>query len=384
MRIVFIGHSGHDYPHTRVRCYGFAKALKEKGFDTEVLSFKDHLAKHRTEEDMYAHLRDRDKLALIRRAIGRLWKDRRNLLYVQKAHFHTAAPFLLSRYAGARYILDYDDYDVELSNFFVKGRWSRLCFGTSDWAEITRRVARRASACVVSSHGIEEFLGEYNNRIVRVETGVDTENFHPPREEKPADAPVTFFWNGLVWGEEIVRSVHLAMEAFSKVHRIYPNTQLLVIGGGFQWSRLIGEAREKYSGVPIVFRGWMPPTAMPSVLREVDVGLLPFGVDNRWVRCKSPTKMFEYLASGLPVVAWNLGEVRHVIEEGKNGLLVEDAEEMAAAMGRLAGDAELRRNLSTAARETAVTRYSHEVLGEKLAHFLRDLAPTLGMQAPGS
>jgi len=121
MRIVFIGHSGWDYPHTRIRCYGFAKALKQRGFDTHVLSFKDHLARERSEADMYAALRDRDKMDLVVRAIRRLWPDRKSLLYVQKAHFHSAAPYLLSRFAGARYILDYDDYDVPLSNFFTAG-----------------------------------------------------------------------------------------------------------------------------------------------------------------------------------------------------------------------------------------------------------------------
>lgn len=371
MKIIFIGHSGHDYPHTRVRCYGFAKALKQRGFETEVLSFKDHLAPNRTEEDMYANLRDREKLALVGKAIRKLWKDRKALLYVQKAHFHTAAPYLLSRWAGARYILDYDDYDVELSNFFARGRWSRLCFGSSDWAEITRRVATRAAGCVVSSHGLEDFIGPFNHRVARIETGVDTQDFYPPRAEKSPEAPVTFFWNGLVWGEEILRSVHLAMEAFARVHAVHPNTQLLIIGGGFQWSRLIAEAKERYAEVPILFRGWMPPSAMPSVLREVDVGLLPFGVDNRWVRCKSPTKMFEYLASGLPVVAWNLGEVQHVIRDGENGMLVESSGEMATAMTELAANPALRRRLSANARLAAEKNYSHEVLGDRLAEFLR-------------
>jgi len=371
MKIIFVGLSGFDYPHTRVRCYGFAKALRQRGFNTTVLSFKDHLAPHLTEEDMYANLRDRDKLGLIYRAVRKLWPDRKHLFYLQKAHFHSAAPFLLSKWAGARYILDYDDYDVPLSNFFARGRYSRLCFGTNDWEEITARIASKAVACVAASHGLEEFLSSYNENVIRVETGVDTEDFHPPRDEKPSEEPLTYFWNGIVWGDEIVRCAKLAMKAFARVHEKHPETRLLVVGGGLQWQRLIEEAKAEYDHVPIVFRGWMPPGAMPPILRESDVGLLPFGVDNRWVRCKSPTKLFEYLASGLPVVSWNLGEAGHVIQDGENGLLVDDLDSMTAAMTRLADDPGLREKLSRNARRSAVEKYSHEVLGDRLAEFIR-------------
>lgn len=371
MKIVFIGHSGIQYPHTRVRCYGFAKALRRRGFDTEILSFKDHLAAHLKEEDMYAKLRDRDKIRLVLAASRRLLGKRDSLFYVQKAHFHSAAPYLLSRFFGARYILDYDDYDVPLSNFFHHGRWNRLFFGTHRWDLITERLARRAVGCVVSSHYLEEYLRPLNPRVARVETGVDTTDFHPPRAERPEDAPLTFFWNGIVWGDEIFRSVMMAVRAFARVHREVPNSRLLLIGGGFHWQRLVDAARADHDHVPIVFRGWFPPEAMPSLLREADIGLLPFALDNEWVRGKSPTKLFEYLATGLPVVATAIGEVRHVLQDGENGLLAESEDKMVEGMLRLARDRDFRNRVGANARETAVGSYSQEVLGDRLAEFLR-------------
>ncbi|MCA9414916.1 MAG: glycosyltransferase family 4 protein [Candidatus Omnitrophica bacterium] len=373
MRIIFIGHSGWDYPHTRVRCYGFAEALKKRGFDTEVLSFKDHLNHPFSEEDMYARLRDRDKRSLVYQAIRKLYPSRNDLFVVQKAHFHAAAPWILSKYFGAKYLFDYDDYDIPLSNFFARGRWNRLFFGSKDWEEITHNLASRAEGCIVSSHALEEYLAPYNSKIVRVETGTDLGSFYPPREGREARGetkPLTFLWNGIVWGDEIVQCVNLAIESFAKVHSLFPNTRLLIVGGGFQWQRVVDETLAKYEDVPITFRGWMPPEAMPSILREADVGLLPFSVDNLWFRSKSPTKLFEYMASGLAVVAWNLGEVKYVIEDGVNGFLSNDRDEMIHSMTQIAKDKELRHKLSTNARQTIEERYSHEVLGEKLADFV--------------
>lgn len=371
MKIIFIGHSGAQYPHTRVRCYGFAKAMKDRGFETEVLSFKDHLAPHLKEEDMYANLRDRDKIGMVLRAARKLFKQRDALFYVQKAHFHTAAPYLLSRFAGAKFILDYDDYDVPLSNFFHRGRYNRLFFGSSKWDVITERIARKAVGCVASSHALEDYLKKFNSKVVRVETGVDTGIFRPPMEERSEDEPITFLWNGLVWGDEIYRSVMMAIEAFARVHAEYPRTRLILVGAGFQWQRLVDDAKQQYDHVPILFRGWFPPESMPSVLREADVGILPFAVDNEWVRSKSPTKLFEYLASGLSVVASRVGEVQYVIQHGENGWLASDIDEMAEGMRVFAKDREFRRKIGHQARLTAIDRYSHEVLGDRLAGFLR-------------
>jgi glycosyltransferase involved in cell wall biosynthesis len=371
MKVIFIGHSGFEYPHTRVRCYGFAEALRARGFETEVLSFKDHLAPERSEADMYANLRDRDKIKLVLRASARLFKERRALFYVQKALFHSAAPYLVSRLAGARYVLDYDDYDVPLSNFFHRGLWNRLFFGSHDWGRITERLAQSAVGCVVSSHFLEGYLQPFNSKVERVETGVDITKFHPPEHQRPEGMPVTFLWNGLVWGEDIFRGVVMAIEAFDKIHGQLPNSRLLIVGGGNEWERLVKIVQERYSRLPVELAGWLPSGAMPALLREADIGLLPFAVDNEWVRGKSPTKLFEYLASGLAVVATGIGEVRYVIQSGENGILADGTGEMAAGMLALGKDRAARRTMSERARETAVERYSQGVLGDRLAAFLR-------------
>jgi glycosyltransferase involved in cell wall biosynthesis len=74
----------------------------------------------------------------------------------------------------------------------------------------------------------------------------------------------------------------------------------------------------------------------------------------------SPTKLFEYLAMGKGIVASRIGQVAEVITDDENGLLVEpgDAGGLARAIERLAVDAKLRARLGTAARKTAIDRYT--------------------------
>jgi len=109
MKIMFIGLSGYDYPFTRVRCYHFAKILKEYGIESEVLSFKDHLAPEIEESEIF-DLEDGDKLKLIRKAFWRLFREKDDtVFYIQKIHYNAAAPFLLHRLRKTKFILDYDD-----------------------------------------------------------------------------------------------------------------------------------------------------------------------------------------------------------------------------------------------------------------------------------
>lgn len=371
IRVLFVAHSGYGYPHSRVRCYHFARVLAEQpGFETAVLSFRDDLAPHRSEEAMYFGLRDRHKALLTLKAIPRLIAERRSIIYIQKAHFHSAAPFFLHRLGILpRTIFDYDDYDIPLSNFFGRGVWNSLFFGTNRWDEITYRHARRALGCVASSYRLEEFLRVYNPRVVRVPTGVDTQLFHPGSR---SSSEVVYLWNGIIWGEPIYENVRLIVRSFPDVVRAVPRARLLIVGEGRLWDRLLADLAQE-DRLPVSTRSSVPPAEMPGVLREADVGLFPVAEETPWAAAKSPTKMFEYMAAGLAVVASDIGEAGLVIEDGRDGLLAQTEEEFVDAMIRAGRDASLRRELGENARRKAENEYSLPVLGKRLAEFLNDV-----------
>ena len=75
--------------------------------------------------------------------------------------------------------------------------------------------------------------------------------------------------------------------------------------------------------------------------------------------------------AGLAVIADGSGEASYVIQDNENGILVSDESEMTEAMLSLAQDESLRKRISENAVRTAEEKYSMEVLGEKLAGFLR-------------
>jgi glycosyltransferase involved in cell wall biosynthesis len=74
------------------------------------------------------------------------------------------------------------------------------------------------------------------------------------------------------------------------------------------------------------------------------------------------------MAFGLPVVGWRAGNLLHLAEHEREGLLVEpgDVEALSQAMLRLASDGELHARLGVAAKRRALRRRTWEA---SAAHF---------------
>ncbi len=375
MRIVFIGHNGYGYPHTRVRCYHFAKMLSTMpGIEAAVLSYRDDLAPQCSEADMY-NLKDRTKLRLTIKGVARLLGEKQSVLYMQKAHYHSAAMYLLHRLGFApNYIFDYDDFDIPLSNFFHRGVWNRLFFGTNKWDDITHRLIENASGCVAASHVLLDYMKARHENVCYIPTGVDITSFSPKPNYTPQNG-ITLLWNGLVWGEPILQNLLFLLKAFEYAHSEIQSLRLLLVGGGSEWDRLSKKIASDYSSLPIELTGWVSPQEMPSILQSADIGLLPVMGNDMWLQCKSPTKLFEYMASGLPVIASAVGEAAHVIDHQHSGYLIRTESEMAEGIVRLARSQELRGSLGRNARRTVEEKYSLPVLAENLYSYLRQLFP---------
>lgn len=83
----------------------------------------------------------------------------------------------------------------------------------------------------------------------------------------------------------------------------------------------------------------------------------------------------EAMAYGLPVIGWRAGNLPHLADHEREGLIVEpgDLDALTRAMRRLATDADLRRRLGRAARERAITRPTWEQSAAMLFAALREV-----------
>jgi glycosyltransferase involved in cell wall biosynthesis len=371
--VVFVGLNGYDLPYTRVRCYHFAKALQELGMITEVLTYRDHLTSQRTGKLL--ELPDRDKISLIAKAIWRLMKLHPRILYVQKAHYHTAAPYLLYRWFNQPYILDYDDWDFDRSPFFYRKWLNDLIFKHQENLEVSHKLIRDAKAVIVSSHFLKEYIEKLNPKTYLVETGVDTVRFSR-KVEIPKDTPPTFVWCGDVWGEIIYQNVLFLLECFAEVNQRNPTAIFKIAGTGEMMSRVKEIVQTRFSRYNIKISDWIDPDRIPEFLAESNIGLLPLLSDSTntdWIKGKSPTKFFEYMAMGLASVSTRIGEIEYIVEDGIDGFLASNKEEFIDKMDRLAKNAELRSQMGKKAREKVEHSYSLNVLVERLYRIIEEI-----------
>lgn len=117
----------------------------------------------------------------------------------------------------------------------------------------------------------------------------------------------------------------------------------------------------------IHYKGHVPHPEAQKVMRAVDILLMPYqesvsigvaGHDTaKWM---SPMKMFEYMSSGVPLVASDLPVLREVLEDGENALLVPPSDHHAwiSAVDRLLKDKTLANNIATRAYEGYKENYT--------------------------
>jgi glycosyltransferase involved in cell wall biosynthesis len=124
----------------------------------------------------------------------------------------------------------------------------------------------------------------------------------------------------------------------------------------------------------LTFRDRIAHAEVPTLLRALDVCVMPFPDTPHYRHDMSPLKMFEYMAAGRAILATDLPSVREVLVDGESALLVPpgDAPALARGMCRLLADADLRERLGVRARAEAA-RYSWDARARRLLEGLPSL-----------
>jgi glycosyltransferase involved in cell wall biosynthesis len=123
----------------------------------------------------------------------------------------------------------------------------------------------------------------------------------------------------------------------------------------------------------VAYRGPVDHADVPRRLAEADIGIACLQPVRTYVEAL-PTKLFEYLAAGLPVIGSDFPNYREVLDYGPCGVCADptDPRDIAAAIERLARDHELRWRLGRNARH-ASERYGWRSEGDRLVELYRDI-----------
>jgi len=154
------------------------------------------------------------------------------------------------------------------------------------------------------------------------------------------------------------------IEIIEEMATARPRVFFLVIGGT---ETDLERLRAANSRPNLFFLGHRPHGFARQAMAAADVLLMPYQTrvsiglgDHDTAQWMSPMKMFEYLASGVPVISSDLPVLREVLDHDRNALLVppDDVEGWVAALDRVIAEPDLARRLGAAGHSDYVERYT--------------------------
>ena len=189
-------------------------------------------------------------------------------------------------------------------------------------------------------------------------TGVDTNLFMPGNDKSKARKRFNLSdddWIILYVGRmDLVKAVDYLIEAAKIIIQKHRKVKFILVGDG--------SLRKKYESIVIpyhnniIFLGYRDD--IPQLMQISDAFVLPSLSEG------VPNVIMEAAASGLPIIATNVGGVSQLISEGENGLLVKpkDIESLVNAMDRLINEPSLAFKMGESGRKKMVANYSWDTI----------------------
>ncbi|HKJ64032.1 MAG TPA: glycosyltransferase family 4 protein [Desulfopila sp.] len=261
----------------------------------------------------------------------------------------------------------------------------QLCEKMTFLAPLLPRLQKFEKQAVADSLGViavcrylEELARSYSNEIdvQRLEdiSLLSTDISEEKRREtdlKLARNTVNFMYVGNL---EEYQGIDLLLSAFSLACLELDNIRLVIIGGS-KATMLRYRKKAKTLGIAknVLFAGPKPVDDLACYLTQADVLVSP-----RIKGYNTPMKIYSYLDSGRPVLATRLQTHTQVLDDSIACLSEAEESAMAAAVIRLAGDAQLRKQLAESARERVAAEYNRKTFNTKLRSFYARIEQKIG------
>lgn len=275
----------------------------------------------------------------------------------------------LARQLGSRSVFIFDEYPIPIRHKLKSAipRWKEALY---KWclSRVTGYVA------------ISEELGGYYRRLCDRSTLVlpviaDVSRFEgPPRSGagRPREGYICYMGN-----MELAKdNVDNIVKAFGLIASSFPAVSLRLYGSASRATEdflkaLVSELR---LSARVEMPGRVGSEEVPAILQGA-IMLVSSQPDTVRARGGFPTKLGEYLASGVPAIMTDVGENARYVRNGEHVYLVvpNDPAELARRMKHVLVNYEEAQRVAAAGRQLVFEKYSHHAMGGKLKAFIETL-----------
>ena len=371
--------SGHNV--TVFALHPDIRSLKERSSSSNGLTVSYvaamHVQKSGSEKTYYS------PAELVRVASNATWALTRAGLSVPADIIHICKPHPMNGFAGlvakharrATLMLDCDDYEAGSGHFESLSQQKLVAYFERTLPSKVRHVTTNTSFMRenILSWGVPQ------ERITYLPNGVDRDRFR--HSEKKHINQIREQYQLI--NREVIsyigsmslasHAVDLLLEAFTILKSSRPKAVLLLVGGGEDFTKLQQAARATSMAGDIHFTGRIPPEKIPDYYRISDVSVDPV-YDDQAARGRSPLKLFESWACGVPIVTADVGDRKSLLSNPPAGVLSQagDAESLARSIERILENHLLAETLR-ANGFIQVENYYWDVLAKQLENIYRSI-----------
>jgi glycosyltransferase involved in cell wall biosynthesis len=232
--------------------------------------------------------------------------------------------------------------------------------------------ARAARVVVVTEAFAEQLAadGVPRRKLEVIPNGADTRLFSPQADGAAARATLDLdgrFVVAYVGSHGLSHGLSAVLDAAAA----QPDITYLLVGDGADRERLLAERERRQLG-NVIMRPSVGKADVPGLYAAADVCLVPLR-DVPLFEAFVPSKLFEVLAAGRPVIGAVRGEARDILTRSGGALLVdpERGDQLASAVSQLRADPALRAELGRRGRAFAEQYYDRDALAARYLELLR-------------
>lgn len=211
------------------------------------------------------------------------------------------------------------------------------------------------------------------DRVCAIQNAIDLERFSPRPRDNEVMKSLSISQADIVVGIVARLQRHRRFDVFLKAIKLasenMPNLKAVVVGRGtYQEEVMARPIKEMGLENTVIMAGYRKDDYL-DVLACFDMKI--FLVPGSDGSCRAAR---ELMSMGKPVIAARRGMLPEIVDDGVNGLLIDDTDEnLAAAILKLALDKEMRERMGAEARKKAISSFSVKLQGERVERFYNGL-----------
>jgi len=219
-------------------------------------------------------------------------------------------------------------------------------------------------------------MGADRNKVKLLPFGVDMNKFNPNVDTKELGEKL-----GIAEDNKVIvfigtlfdfSGLDLYLEQFAVVLKEFPETKLVIVGGGVLFEKLKKLVVDLKLTENVILTGFQPFDTMPLFIKLADICINPF-IINSTTKDIIPGKIIQYLACAKPVLATPLPGMVASLSGMEQGIIYSNVNELARSTVKLLKDSAMARSIGEHGYQYVKNNHDERKIARRLDIILKEM-----------